>query len=222
MEDIILSAKRGQWRVADDEAESADKDFGAIRPRVLARDMHTCQFCDWKADLYQDVHHRDNNHRRNVMENLCTACKLCHACYHLGLAGQNNGAVMIYLPEVSQADLNNFLRACWVADRLEPQNKVLQDFIDTAWSTLMARREPVLDIWGSSNPVDFANRLLDIPQEAYDARESVLRPLRLLVRPNSPMIGPKVISYWAGLFQKLPPKTWDMLTSSVLKKSGLL
>lgn len=215
--DITLSVKRGLWRDGDSDAESSDKEFSIIRPRVLERDTYTCRFCLWKAEKWQDVHHLNDNHSDNRMENLVTVCRICHACFHIGLAGDNGkGGQIIFLPEVSQVELNSFMRAMLVVDRIGTGQERAD--VDRMRKALLERTAPVFDQWGTSNPTDFANHLMRLSQERYDAREALLRPLRLALLPLSPMLGEKAISYWAKCYEKIPPKLWHMLASTVYTK----
>lgn len=210
--EIVLSVKRDKWRSADEYAESADKDFAAIRQRVIERDRGTCQFCGWSADKFQDVHHVNDNHQDNGMENLVVACKLCHACHHIGLAGQNDSAWLIYLPEVSQTELNRLVMAIFVVRKIG--NATEKALAESYWDRLMERTKPVIEQWGTASAVDFANKLLELPQENYDSREGAMMPLRLLVGSCSKMVGDKATTYWASLFEKLPTKIWHMLVNS--------
>lgn len=209
---IILSVKRDKWRSADDFAESADKDFSAIRQRVIERDQGACVFCRWKADKYQDVHHLNDNHQDNAMDNLVVSCKLCHACFHMGLAGQNDSAWLIYFPEVSQAELNLMVRSIFVVRKIG--NEIEKKLAESYWDELMARAQPVIDQWGSAKAVDFANKLLELPQENYESREGAMMPLRLLVSSRSKMVGDKAVTYWASMFEKIPTKIWHMLMNN--------
>lgn len=214
MKDIVLSVKRDPWRAADDSAEAADKDFAAIRQRALERDRFTCQFCDFQIEKWQDVHHVNDNHQDNRLENLVTACKICHACHHLGLAGMNGGGTMIYLPEVPQHVLNQFLRILFVYDRLGTPSHKRQGA--EVWEALMSRKAPVESEWGTSDPREFANRLLTMRQEEYDRRDMAMLPLRFVIAPRSRMLGQRVIDSWAlEGFSKIPINVWEMIANQV-------
>lgn len=118
---LIPSVKRSTWRCHDENSELADEEYRAIRMSVLKRDRFSCVFCGFiskpnrhaedstlEASGYLEVHHIDDDHTNNKKENLLTACPFCHQVFHCGNAGYREAATAIYLPEVSQADLNLF------------------------------------------------------------------------------------------------------------------
>ena len=87
-------SKIREWLVSDKERlkqyTNKAKDnylFSGNRQAALMRDNHTCQHCGSKNDLH--VHHKDGNGttntketRNNVLDNLLTLCRGCHASEH--------------------------------------------------------------------------------------------------------------------------------------------
>lgn len=212
---IVLSVKRELWRPLDEDAVPADEAFKATRAEALTRDDYTCQFCDWRSTEQQDVHHFNDCHSDNHVDNLITACKLCHACHHIGFACQKGAGTLIWLPEVSQAQLNNLVRMFFVINEIGSDAQ--KAFAKDTWRRLRERADTVKAVWGTSSPVRFGNKLLIIPQGRYDLRGQFMGPLRLLLSPGSPMVGP-AISSWVKQFAKLPPETWDSITSTVMDR----
>lgn len=220
MQRLVLSVKRGRFRRDDPEAESADKDFKANRPRVLTRDQHTCIYCDFTADNWQDVHHKDDNHAHNDIDNLSTCCKICHACHHLWLASQNNGGVLIYLPEIEQTLLNRVLRAMFVVGKIGSKDR--QEEVKALWDFLQSRRAHAREMIGTDSASILANALMSASQDDYDARESRLGAIRFLITPRSPMLalpnGGSIIDYWANhVYNKLPESSWESLSSQLFE-----
>lgn len=220
MRPIVLSAKRGRFRQEDQEAESSDVAFAEVRQRVLVRDQWTCHHCDFQADKWQDVHHRDDNHRNNDPENLVTACKLCHACHHIGLASMDGGGIMIYLPEIPQEYLNRLVRGMFVAGRLGSA-EWRQDASEL-WKFLLSRREPIMEAFGTDDPVVFANAMISSSVEDYDNRMLTMGELRFLIKPKSRMLalpnGSSVIDYWAShVYNKVPDSAWMDLADQVYR-----
>lgn len=208
---IILSVKRGRFRRDDQDAESADEAFRDNREQALTRDAKTCVFCGFQAPKWQDVHHIDDDHHHNDIDNLDTACKLCHACQHIGLAGLNGGASIIYLPELPQASLNRLVRGMYVAGRLGSEATKKQ--AAELFRFLVSREAPAVTALGSCDPVVLANALELAPREVYDQRISRLEPLRLLVKPKSRMLTlsdkTSVLDYWAhNIYNKVPENSW--------------
>lgn len=118
MKDIIISVKRSVFRSDDPEKDMANSIYKKLRPEILERDNHTCQFCGFRADKFQEVHHIDDDHSNNDPSNLITACALCHANHHIGFSGIKGRGTLIYInPEwkFTQAAINNIVRLLWVS-----------------------------------------------------------------------------------------------------------
>ena len=107
---LLLSAKKVSWR-SPGEYES-DSAFMTLRPKVLARDDYKCRHCAFRAVNWQEIHHLNDDHNDHRLENLVTACSYCHMCHHIGLAGVNDEAVLIWLPEISQIEVNHLAQGC--------------------------------------------------------------------------------------------------------------
>lgn len=111
---LIPSVKLGVWRKDDKNSDKADEEFAAKRPEILQRDGFVCGGCGMKTlpitktlpSGHFDVHHIDDDHTNNKDTNLITICPFCHDVFHLGNAGARQSASAIWLPQISQADLN--------------------------------------------------------------------------------------------------------------------
>src|SRR6185369_10335832 len=112
---LVLSAKRKSWRLADGHASEADNAFVSVRNDVLSRDDYHCQGCGFRAERWQEVHHKDDDHANNNPSNLATVCCLCHQVFHLGMTGMRRSGIIIWCPEIDQANINNISRAIFVA-----------------------------------------------------------------------------------------------------------
>jgi len=239
---LVLSAKAATWRVQDDNAESADSEFRVVRPKVLDRDQHTCRFCGFRdKGSYMQVHHRDDDHHNNSMENLVTACMHCHAVFHIGLWGSKKEAVIIDLPEIEQWQLSHVCRAVLVAQhypaKLAASRDVTKDALDAArrmadaatafFARLRARELQANDLIMTSDPQDLANVLHQLPTELYEGRQERIKTLRLLILgKHAPGDGgvdviPGIVQGWMerskdrnGPFAGLLPKDWMNLGAS--------
>ena len=74
----IAHESRGAQTDSEPEKLSAE-----IRQKVLTRDNHTCQFCHFKSQKYQEVHFIDRDTTNFHMDNMVTACIFCHQCFDL-------------------------------------------------------------------------------------------------------------------------------------------
>lgn len=204
MKDITLSIKRDGFRGDQPEPTSGLADFKAVKGDVLERDLHQCQFCDFDAPKYQEVHHVDDNHENNNPDNLVTACVLCHMCFHIGFAGVKNRGVLIYLHEGKsipnfQARLNNLVRIMWMCTFDEDKKLAMQatDFL----KRLESLRIPASDCLGTSDPVFLANYLRDLEDANYNKRKEKLDGIFLLPLREG---YPTHIQYWRKKFSKSP------------------
>ena len=82
----VLSVKRKQWRMEQSEHDrnEADAVFQEVRKKVLDRDGRRCWFCGFTSTAHQEVHHLDDDHTNNRLDNLVTICNIDHLCFHLG------------------------------------------------------------------------------------------------------------------------------------------
>lgn len=221
----------------DHGAAEADSEFRNVRRTVLQRDDYKCRFCSFRALKWQEVHHRNNDHADNRPNNLVTACSFCHMVQHIGLAGKNNEAVLIWLPEIPQDRLHHIVRTILVANRwaevtlssprrrpdIINASKEMSDASRSLFAKLRDREEGAVRHIGTSNALELANILLSMPDEAYDKRADFLRGVRLLPLGKRQQEGedimPKVIDSWmdaGGPYGNLKPSTWIGLLRSTL------
>lgn len=175
---LTISAKRGKWRDRGGiEASGDDKSFATRRPQALSRDGGRCRFCGVKLSRMH-VHHKDDDHANNELQNLMTVDDLCHAVNHVGLLGKSG--VIAYLPALSQEDISHLTRAMLVViargGKMAELAKALGEHLFLGFAG------PVEDVFGSSNPSDFGNALLLMGDSSYNSRSMPLRDVRVLFR----------------------------------------
>lgn len=99
------SAHPSAWAIEPDE--TGREEFAR---QVFERDNHTCRFCGHRAVNWQAVFHLDGDHDNWTLENLVTACTLCHGGQHLGRPTVCEEMMLIWQPDISQAALNCIVR----------------------------------------------------------------------------------------------------------------
>src|SRR5690625_4447461 len=178
----------------DDASSEADSEFRNVREKALERDRRSCVFCVFLAPSWQEVHHRNDDHADNRLENLLTTCIYCHMCQHIGRAGRFNEGVLIWAPEIGQAQLHHLVRAIQVARREVEQVKAMRaprpdaqraarqmsDAANALFSRLRGREAQAQEILGTSDPLELGNVMLQMPDELYEKRGEFLKGLRLL------------------------------------------
>jgi hypothetical protein len=91
------------------KAEELDRiAWQSIRKRILQREDSTCQFCGYRSEKYQIVHHLDEDPRNNEDENLTTICQMCNLIMHSGQGCVVQGVVELY--KVSKYKQNDIIK----------------------------------------------------------------------------------------------------------------
>jgi intracellular multiplication protein IcmJ len=174
-----LRAERGNWQRFMNR--KANKAFAVVRDKVFARDNFTCRYCGFQIKEFQEVLNIDQNYDNNQLDNLVTACHFCAQCFFLdsvGLDGKSGGTI-IYLPEISQADLNHFSRTLFCSMlRDSPYKGKLQ----AAYLSLMDRAKPVEEVFGphTQNPIIFGQTIIDTGLTAAQLKHPIFSELKLL------------------------------------------
>src|SRR5579883_3196584 len=158
-----------------------DKAFLPVAQRVWERDVYTCQYCAFQAKEYQEVVNLDGNYLNNKLSNMMTACCFCTQCLFLQAVGldEMGGGQLIYLPEMSQADLNSF---CHVLFCAMGNNTGYQDSAQSIYRSLKFRSQLIESKFGAgtSNPATFGQLIMEYKNKKPDAEINLLNDFRLL------------------------------------------
>ncbi len=212
----VFGVKRTVWRKDDEHADVADAGFTTVRTEVLQRDNYTCRFCGFKAGKYQEVHHIDDNHKNNDPQNLLTVCNLCHQVHHLGMCAMRNGGFIAAIPELTQTEVNNLVRAIHVAEYVA--DAAVRDKLKSLFAIFQFRGCDTLKaLYGVdiSNPYALAETLSTCPDDIYAKRAELFAPLRLVASKEAFHAGQ--LEYYAAnnralfLPESWPPKTRQLL-----------
>lgn len=179
MHELKLAVSLSGWRVFVRRKE--DKAFLPIQKRIFARDQFTCQYCGFQAKEYQEVVNLDNNYANNKLSNMVTACCFCTQCLFLQSVGldEMGGGQLVYLPEISQGDLNSF---CHVLFCAMENNTGYQDTAQSIYRSLKFRSQIVESKFGSgtSNPAVMGQMIIDFRSQNKNTKVDILNDLRLL------------------------------------------
>lgn len=163
---------------------------------------------------------------RHSENGFVTVCSFCEQCFALDRAGLSGAGLLIWLPEIEQADLHHIARAIYVA---RASGHSLSAQAEKAYDALVSRRTEVKKRLGSDDPLLLATVMYESLSDAeYAASQSKLDGIRLLpydrylVRTRAGDVNqfPAVVRYWRsaeGPFGNLPVEKWGALFDSVAK-----
>ncbi|MEI8054390.1 MAG: type IVB secretion system protein IcmJDotN [bacterium] len=177
---IKFTAEPEAWRLFS--VRKADPAFGAFSQQVFKRDQYMCRFCGFQAKQFLEVVNLDSNYHNNKLSNLATACCFCMQCFFLEVVGKDDygGGVLIYLPEISQGDLNGFCHVLFCAMTNATSYRADAQNIYRGIKLRMQIVEKQLGE-GMSDPSLFGRVLIDIPdKDRARILKEALPPIRLL------------------------------------------
>ena len=164
--------------VKRDSSES----FSQTKERIQQRDQGTCCYCGFQAESSMLVINKDGNYANNSMVNMHTACPLCVQCLFLEQSdkvGSSSGGTLIYLPEISQEELNGLTHVmfCSIANAT-----VHEEIAQQLYNSLRLRKKYVENAYGelNSDPVALGCSLINTPTKDQSIPARVLKDLRLL------------------------------------------
>ncbi len=180
MRPLELSITPGSWRLfAKRKADSAFLKFA--EEKVFKRDNYTCQFCGFQARDYQEVVNLDSNYHNNKLSNLTTSCCFCAQCFFVESVGLGHygGGTLVYLPEVTQTDLNSFCHVLFCAVSNDTGYKTSAQSI---YRNFKFRAQIVEEEFGEgcSSPATFGELFLDVVGNDATLLSTMLKNIRLL------------------------------------------
>ncbi len=188
-----------------------------VKSKILERDENTCRFCGFKAEKYQEIHIRDGNPKNHDPKNLATACIFCDQCFKLEKVGEMRSGVLLWLPEIEQAELHHIARAIYVA---RISQGPIADAARKTLDTLMTRREEAKRRISTDDPFILATVLGDyLTPGHYKARAKKLDGVRLfpldrrIIKEAELEFNqfPQILAYWrskSGPFGGKTPQQW--------------
>lgn len=207
---LRLSIKRRLHRRHDSGAAAADAEFAAVREEVLRKHGWACVDCGWKSQASGalQVHHLNDDHSDNSLENLVPKCAADHAYHHIGCDAPSPGGHqglasqmrIAYAPWIRARDMNLLqmaLAAAWNDPRLGSAAKAI-------YALLMTATRVVHDGVGTHHAKDFAAALEQMSQEQYEQRR--VDDFRIVFHPD-------LLQTWAKRWKEdyplLPPSGWS-------------
>lgn len=177
--ELKLMASPGSWRFHS--ARKADPQFKTYEHKVFQRDKYTCQFCGFQAKLHQDIINLDGDYSNNRMANLATACCFCAQCLFLESVGVGGygGGTLVYLPELSQTELNSLCHVLFCAITNDTGYK---SSAQTIYRSFKFRSQVVEEKFGegTSDPSIFGHLIIDSGPLSEEVFAKITKDIRLL------------------------------------------
>ena len=205
-------------------AQSFDPLSPELKQKILERDSHTCAYCGFEAKKYQEVRPLDGNINNQKIDNLITACIFCNQCFDLQKTSEMRSGVLIWLPEMSQAELNHVARAIYVA---RISQGTMAESAKGAYKLLIDRREIAKERIKTDDPFILATVMQDfLGPRHYAMRAEKLDGMRLfpldrrIVKESELEFNqfPQILAYWRskdGPFGGKPPAQWKNFYAKV-------
>ena len=192
---LIIGANSDGWSIFTRRRNDAE--FQKNAALLYKRDNYTCQYCGFKAEKFQDIVNVDGNYKNSTKKNMVTSCRFCTMSQFLGCGAA--GGKIIYFPELSQAELNNFVRVLFCSMAMHSE---YADSAKSLYRNFRNRTQAVEQIFGegSSEAEVFGQTLIDAgPAET---QREALQNFRWL--PNKSNYE-KIIEYWATQVVPMAP-----------------
>jgi intracellular multiplication protein IcmJ len=198
---IHIAAQRGNWHLF--KLRKHNKKFLEFEKKIFTRDNYTCNYCGFQSMEYQVIVNKDQNYRNNRASNLVTACPFCYQCFFLDALSNpdNGGGYIIFLPEINQADLNNFSRVLFSCLL---KNAPYKGKLQTTYLSFKDRTKQTEEMFGpgSSDPGTFGQTLIDTGLSKKQLSHPILTQLRLL--PERKFFEQQILYWKANIFDKIP------------------
>lgn len=195
-----------------------------VKRKVFERDNFSCRCCGFKSEKYQEVHFLDHDKKNLHPSNLITACIFCHQCFNLQDVSDMRSGMLLWLPEISQADLHHIARAVYVARISQgPVAEAARKILDT----LMERRNEAKRRISTDDPYILSMVLKDyLGAKHYTARAKKLDGVRLfpldrrIIKEADLEFNqfPQILAYWrskTGPFGGKVPQQWISIYQSI-------
>lgn len=203
-------------------ASSSAGQSAALRSRVMARDNYSCVFCGFKSERFQEIRplNIDGVARGSKPDDWVTACHMCDQCLSLERVGMMGEGMLIWLPEITQPELNHLIRALYVARASEGE---VGETAKQGLEALKGRRDEAKRRLGTDDPMILATVFADqLTETEYQERMDRLEGIRLfsldrrIQRTASGEVDrfPDMLAYWRsknGPYGNTPPANWRNL-----------
>lgn len=134
--------------------------------------IETCSCCRVESVAGMEEHNFGKLGRKPI-------CPLCHASLHLDVCGLKNAGVMIWMPELSQAQLNAMVTVIFASITLAGKNVDPEvDRMKTLYRTFEGRIQQIEGLFGGRNPLFDGTSPLFLAQQIEQAQLALARAFK--------------------------------------------
>lgn len=191
------------------------KQISHLRQSVLVRDEHTCRFCGFHSSKFMDMVARDSNPYHLNQENMVTACPFCRATLNAGTSGNEEMGQIIYLPQMTQAQLNWLVHAIALGHQIKGRT--------TSTSTVLLEELQQLSkvsesIWGEgiSSPTALTGIFHSLSSQHFRHRNQLFYGLRFL--PDLDQYKREIDYWYQTSYQKMTRDQFAKIYKQWFKK----
>lgn len=224
--DISLGILRSTGKKKRGSKEKLSNDE---KQKIFERDAHSCHYCGFTSKKYQEIHHINNDLSDFRESNLKTTCIFCHQCFNLEKVSEMKSGALIWMPEISQAELHHIARSIYVA---RISQGPVAEAARKSHDIVMSRREEAKKRISTDDPYILSTVLRDyLGPKSYKDRMVKLKGIRLLPLDRRIIKEadlefnqfPQILAYWRskdGPFGGKAPPQWVSIYQELLAKSA--
>lgn len=182
------------------------------------RSTPSCACCEIYTAGWGESHQFDGSKK--------TLCPICHSCLHLDYAGMNKAGTMIWLPELTQVNLNVTCVLIFMTLVSKPSGPVDKAFIERMkllFKSFELRSQPLVTQFGGKNtlfdassPLFYAQQLSTLSPALRKDLSIKIDGLRMLPSPEKFM--PFIKAIQPQILAKYPMTSWPALLESSKSK----
>lgn len=214
-----------------DVGETASKQGRLPNPKqtekTLERDAYACRCCGFQSKKFQRVVPASLLPVQDGIsaDQFVTVCTFCELTLMMERAGITAAGYIIWLPELTQAQLNHAVRSLYIAKQSDDEK--LKNAASRTLEVLTMRRSEAKKRLGTDDPLLLATAFHElVDAKSYEDRMAKLEGLRFLpfdkymVRQNGKDINifDRMLDFWTssdGPYAELPVSEWAAMFEKV-------
>ncbi len=225
-----LSIPLGVRRVLDAKGAVDRRPSKTQTEKTLVRDGFACRCCGFESKKFQRVVPMSSLDPSAKTDDWATVCTFCELTANLDRAGLAGAGFLVWMPEMTQAELSNVVRALYVAR--DAQDQTLSKAAIRTLEVLTARRAEAKKRLGTDDPLLLATAFYEqLDDKAYAARVAKIEGIRFLPLDRYLVqqrggkdvnVFPQMLAFWTspdGPYGKIPVSEWQALFDAVSGKA---